>query len=220
MYHENYERYFIGSAAHCATTDSSDSTNGCERIGASPGSMITLDLTSGGSVQLPIAYNSWETMARVGETNGDACSANDFMLIEVPAEQLHLLHPATLHFEGPTALATECTTQIWGYGASSLKLGIDPVHPKEGACLGTINGNWGYLVYLVTPGIPGDSGGMVYNDNGEALGVASVIYYAPYVAANRYTNVQTALQYIETHEDRKIEVVTWDNFNPTLTGLV
>ena len=56
--------------------------------------------------------------------------------------------------------------------------------PKTGASLGRTDGGWGYDVYTVTPGIPGDSGSGFLDAQGRALGTLSTVAIAPLPASN------------------------------------
>ena len=213
--HLNWTRYFLATAAHCVEDGSSDDTNGCTAP-LSDGTKARLLLEGGGTATATIAYTSWDTMQRLGGAGDDACRGNDFALLEVAPLDLDELHPASLHFEAPTGLAERPTPTVYGYGASSLKGGVEEVHPKEGRHLGMANGGWSHHVYLASPGIPGDSGGHIMTSDGKALGVASTILLAPTPASNHYTDLARALAYMEEKEGWAPELVTWDGWDPSL----
>lgn len=215
VFHQDWTRYFLATAAHCVGDDPSGSASGCN-ADVFPDAKATLRLDGGGSAKATIAYTSWGTMQRIDESNADACAANDFALLEIAPDDLDELHPASLHFEAPTGLATAATPTVYGYGASSLKFGLEVVHPKQGQHLGMANGGWSHHVYLATPGISGDSGGHIMTSDGKALGVASTIILSPTPASNHYTDIAKALAYMQEHEGWSPELVTWDGWDPSL----
>ncbi len=229
IFTDNNGRYFVSTAAHCIVPTESTSSNGCTAEYTDLSSTVSeMDLydPSGSiapdSVSLPAYYTSWHAMQDLGENSATACDGNDFALLEVPAEHLGLLHPASLHFRAPTGMPSTSEpvqpagAMIWGYGASTLKLGLSPVHPKQGFVVQMANDNWSYTVYLATPGIPGDSGGHIMTDDGRALGVASTLALAPLALSNNYTNIAKAVEYAEGYLGHDLDIVTWDDFNASL----
>jgi hypothetical protein len=155
-------------------------------------------------------------MSRIKEKDSNTCAGNDFALLEINATEFALAHPASLHFRAPTGLATSPTTDIWGFGASSLKGGVQQLHPKQGRHLGMAYDGWKHHVYLVTPGIPGDSGGHILTSDGQALGIASTVAIAPVTGSNHYTDIAKSLEYMREHEGWAPEIVTWDDFHASL----
>ncbi len=212
LFHQDWTTYYMATAAHCVSDG-----DGCDGDKQTPSGEAELRLEGGGTVRASVAYHSWATMNRIGESNEDTCDGNDFALLELPASAFGELHPASLHFEAPTGLATAATADIWGYGASNLKFGLEIVHPKQGRHLGMAESGWSHLVYLATPGIPGDSGGHIMTKDGQALGIASRIIISPFPGGNYYTDIAKSLGYMEKHEGWAPELVTWDDFNPSLT---
>ena len=229
IFTDNNGRYFVSTAAHCIVPGESTSVDGCSATYTDLSSTVSqMDVydPSGSiapdTVALPAYYSSWHAMQDFNESSAAACNGNDFALLEVPAEHIDLLHPASLHFRAPTGIpATSEALQpagamIWGYGASTLKLGVSPLHPKAGFVLQTANDGWSYTVYLATPGIPGDSGGHIMTDDGRALGVASTLALAPFALSNNYTNISKAIEYAERYLGHDLDIVTWDDFNASL----
>lgn len=207
---EHQGRIFMATAAHCVAQGSS-----CEDGRDMPDQKATLYLTDGTEAAATVAYHSWTTMSRIGEEDNDTCEGNDFALLELAPDAIPLAHPASLHFRAPTALATAPTVEIWGYGQSGLRQGLQDSHPKQGRHLGMAYGGWLHQVYLATPGIFGDSGGHIMTDDGQALGIASTILLAP-PGANHYTDIAMALDYMRQHEGWAPTILTWPDFNASL----
>ena len=207
---------YLASAAHCIAGGDNTQTNGCDAPAAPLGSDVTLHLDGGGEATAKLAYSSWRAMQDANETDAEACSGNDFALLWIDPGDHGLAHPAALHFGGPTGLASTSTDTLYGWGASGLKLGLEAVHPKQGLHLGTANDGWSHWVYLATPGIPGDSGGFITTDDGRALGVASTLQIAPVAGSNHYTDISKAIAYAESHTGVPLEIVTWDDWTPSI----
>lgn len=229
IFTDNKGRYFVSTAAHCIVPGAATSIDGCiaeySDLSATVSVMDLYDPSNSiaeDSVELPAYYSSWHAMQDLEESSPATCNGNDFALLEVPAEHVDLLHPASLHFRAPTGMPSTqedfqpAGAMIWGYGASTLKQGILEIHPKQGFVLQMANEGWSYTVYLGTPGIPGDSGGHIMTDDGRALGIASTLALAPFALSNNYTNISKAVEYAEGYLDHDLEIVTWDDFNPTL----
>ncbi len=216
LFQQDWTHYYLATAAHCVAAGSSEQTDGCNAPLADK-NRARLDLDNGGTAAATIIYSSWATMQRIGETDPATCAGNDFALLKIDEEDLPHVHPASLHFQAPTGLATAPTSTIYGYGASTLKAGIEEIHPKQGQHLGMANGGWSHHVYLATPGIPGDSGGHIMTSDGKALGVASTIILSPTPASNHYTDIAKAIAYMQDHEGWAPELVTWNNWDPSLT---
>ncbi len=218
LFHYKWYRFFIGSAAHCIESIDLNSICGTKPTNVI-GKTATVRSHGGASAATTIAYSSWVTMHNKG---GGSCPDNDFALYELGPEAQKHMHPAVYHLGGPTALADDgygTGAVLYGFGASGLRgnqgiayPGQDAVNAKRGLSLGTS----GYYqqVYYATPGIPGDSGGPALGPNGEALGAASVIYYAPVTGSNGYTLVPDALQYMREREGWAPQLVTYDDWTP------
>lgn len=177
-----------------------------------------------------IAYNSVEVMQELGytyDTHRDACMFNDFALIEITIEDLPLVHPSMLGFGGPTGLADSSTLgtgdEMRGYGSSSLRYGITNIHDNpvtheanhKYAVIMMEDGEFGYDLYSIGQGIPGDSGGPMLTIDGEAWGIASVISYAG--GYNVYARLDVALAFMEEHVGWRPELVTSDDFDSSPT---
>lgn len=170
---------YIGYAAHCAGTGGATATNGCE-AGSLPlgtrvdfvrgGSLLTSGTRLGGGT---LAYSSWLTMQDRGETDANACDYNDFALVKIDAADVSKVNPSIPFFGGPTGIDTDgvgAGEEVYSYGNSSLRAGLEPLSPKYGTSLGTTGDGWSHPVYTLTPGVPGDSGSAFVNADGQALG--------------------------------------------------
>ena len=189
----------VGYAAHCAGDGgAATDTDGC----------LAPSLPTDGSTQVEIegasqpgtlVYSSWETMQRVDETDPDTCLYNDFALVRIHPADHDAVNPSIPHWGGPTGLDTDGTgagETVYGYGNSSLRLGIRALSPKAGVGLGTTAGGWTHPVYTVSPGIPGDSGSALLDADGAAAGVLSTLALAPLPGSNNYSDLASALEYM------------------------
>ncbi len=206
---------YIGQAAHCSGTGAANETNGCLAESLPNGTPVEVD----GAAQLgTMVYNSWITMQGANETDEDACWYNDFALIKLSAADAANVDPRIPHWGGPTgtnATGVPLRQRVYSYGNSSLRLGITPLSPKTGVSLGTTGGGWTHPVYTVTPGIPGDSGSAFLDAQGRALGVLSTIAIAPFTASNNVSDINKAIQYMESHGGPDVTLVLGGAFNGT-----
>ena len=182
---------YVGYAAHCAGLGEATDTNGCEAeslpLGtkvefAEGGSLIGHDTIGTGT----LVYSSWLTMQKLGTTDSDTCEYNDFALVKVDPGSVGDVNPSVPFWGGPTAVDTDGTTageDVFSYGNSSLRGGIEALSPKQGTSLGS-GGGWTHPVYTVTPGVPGDSGSGFLDADGEAIGTLSTLAIAPLPASN------------------------------------
>lgn len=209
---------YIGYAAHCAGDGGeATDTNGC----------LAPSLPADGTVEVEIqgafepgrlVYSSWETMQAVGEDDPNTCASNDFALVEIAAADLAAVNPSIPFWGGPTGLNTEgaaAGSSVHGYGNSSLRLGITALSPKSGVSLGTTADGWRHPTYTLTPGIPGDSGSALLDDQGRAVGVLSTLAFAPLAGSNNYSDLARALDYLRAHTDLDVSLVPGDvTFDP------
>jgi hypothetical protein len=187
---------YIGQAAHCSGTDGSTATNGCESGSLPRGTEVEIE---GASQPGTMVYNSWLTMQEAGESDENTCDYNDFALVQVDPADVDEVNPTIPFFGGPTG-TTDSTSQgetVYSCGNSSLRLGADPLKPKEGKSLGQSGGGWNHQVYTFTPGIPGDSGSAFINADGEAFGVLSTVQLAPFAGSNGVGDLSRELAYME-----------------------
>ena len=172
---------YVGYAAHCAGTGEATDTNGCNVESLPLGTPVTFN--EGGSLLSEgtqvgsgtLAYSSWDTMRKVGESDANACAYNDLALVKVAAGDVGKVNPSIPFWGGPTGIDTDGTAvgdRVWTYGNSSLRFGITARSPHTGISLGddAAAGGWSHPLYTVTPGVPGDSGSAFVSADGKAIG--------------------------------------------------
>ncbi len=189
---------YLGQAAHCSSTGAATDTNGCTSGTLPIGTEVDI---SGADHPGTLAYNSWNTMQAVGETDPDACAYNDFALIRIHPADVDKVNPSIPHWGGPTGLNTTGTTgSVYSYGNSSLRQGITLLSPKLGITSSTEGNGWTHVVNTVTPGIPGDSGSAFLDREGRALGVLSTLGVGlPGGVVNNVSDLSRGLDYLHTH---------------------
>lgn len=205
---------YLGLAAHCL-------------YGLELGSEVRI---AGGEATGTVAYSSWfltghnEPNSPDGDvctnaTDAAECEYNDFALILVDEADRGKVHPAMLHFGGPTGLANSSTVQsfekVLTYGNSGTRLGIDPSGWHEGVVL-LNEGTWTSTVYTATPGVPGDSGSGVMTRDGSALGVLVTIGATPFPASNGVSHLDTLLAWAKEHAGVDVRLATWELLDPGL----
>ncbi|MFL6003407.1 MAG: hypothetical protein ACJ72P_11400, partial [Nocardioides sp.] len=155
---------YIGQAAHCAGTGAATDTDGCDSGSLPLGTRVTFN--RGGSLVSDgeqvgagtIVYSSWLTMQQRNESDANTCAYNDLALIKVDAADVSKVNPTIPFWGGPVGLNTAGTAagdNVYSYGNSSLRGGVEELSPKQGTSLGTDSDGWNHPVYTVTPGIPG-----------------------------------------------------------------
>lgn len=190
---------YIGQAAHCASASTSTMANGCEAEPLPLGTRVEIE---GASNPGTLAYSSWQTMQEVGETDENACAYNDFALVRIAPADVDDTNPSIPFWGGPTGLDPDGTgagDTLVSYGNSSLRLGLDPLKPKQGTSIGDSGDGWSHDVYTVTPGIPGDSGSAFLDAQGRALGVLSTLQVAPQAGSNGVGDLSRELAYMQQH---------------------
>ena len=192
---------YLGQAAHCTSPDGDPlSGSGCESASSALGTPINL---GDSGVTGTLAYSSWLAMQKAGETDDVTCRANDFALIRVPAVAVSSVNPSVPLFGGPVGLASgEQPTgeRIFGYGSSSLRAGLET--PQQGFVVRTEQPGWYHEVYLLPPGVPGDSGGGLIDGQGRAFGVLiSLNTVLP--GSNGATDLAHALAYAQKYSGIK-----------------
>jgi hypothetical protein len=197
---------YVGQAAHCAGTGAATDTNGCD-AGSLPlgtkvdfvenGSLLTAGTTVGTGT---LAYSSWLTMQKNGTTDADACDYNDFALVKVDPQYVATVNPTMPFWGGPVGLDTTGTTagdDVFSFGNSSLRGGVELLSPKQGKSLGDEGNGWSHTVYTATPGIPGDSGSGFLDKDGNALGTLSTVAIAPLAGSNGVGDLAKELAYAQ-----------------------
>jgi hypothetical protein len=203
---------FIGFAAHCAAAgDDATNTDGCDPANAALPLGTAVEV-AGASQPATLAYTSWGTMQKVGESGG-ACAANDFAFAVLHADDAPKAHPAMLTFGGPVALADSRSVgagdKVLTFGNTGLRPGPAALDAREGYVIGQADNGWTTTIYTVTPGLPGDSGSGVLTGSGEALGILVTVGITPFTLSNGVTSLDRALAYASAH-DVDIRLATWE----------
>jgi hypothetical protein len=194
---------YLGQSAHCAGTGAATSTNGCEAESLPLGTKVEVeDAANPGTFPVvgELVYSSWHAMQANGEDPAsETCRFNDFALVKLPAGTS--VDPTVPFWGGPTGLggATSTGDDVYTYGNSSLRLGIEQLKPKRGKSLGTTAGGWSHTVYTLTPGIPGDSGSAFLDAQGRAIGTLSTVAIAPLAASNGVGDLASELAYAQAN---------------------
>lgn len=196
---------YLGQAAHCSSTGAANETNGCLAASMPNGTQVEIeDHRNPGAfpVRGTLVYNSWLTMQGAGEGDEDTCYGNDFALVRLDNVGADAVNPTIPFWGGPTGVASSVGTgdDVFSYGNSSLRFGIEVLKPKRGTNV-LQSGGWHYDVYTVTPGIPGDSGSAFIDSSGRAFGVLSTLAAAPLPASNGVSDVSRAIAYMKAHTD-------------------
>ena len=196
------DRTFLGQAAHCAGTGSATDTSGCTAGSLPLGTPVTIRAADGTARIGTLAYSSWLAMQESGETDQDVCHYNDFALVELAASDVADVNPSIPFFGGPTGLDADGLTRgehVYGYGNSPLRQGIDMLSPQAGLAATDAGAGRGHQVYVLTPGVPGDSGSAYLDGNGNAVGVLSTLNFSPMPGSNGVADLAQALDYAAAH---------------------
>ena len=189
-------RVFLGQAAHCAAPSDSSATdtNGCTSRSLPLGTKVEID---GATQPGRLAYSSWIAMRQARERDPNACAYNDFALVELAAADVRRTNPSVPFFGGPTGLTTGTRpfAEVFSFGNSGLRLGLEATSPKYGLSLGDSARGWTTDVYTATPGVPGDSGSGFLTSSGRAFGTLSTVAFAPFPLSNGVSNLSKQLAY-------------------------
>jgi hypothetical protein len=199
---------YVGYAAHCAGTGAATDTNGCDADSLPLGTKV--DFVEGGSLVTEgtkvgsgtLAYSSWLTMKRTGETDENTCAYNDLALVKVDAADVSKVNPSVPFWGGPVAVDTDGSAagdRVYSYGNSSLRGGVEELSPKTGVSLGDEGDGWSHPVYTVSPGVPGDSGSAFLDGEGNALGTLSTLAIAPLAGSNGVSDLGHELAYAQAN---------------------
>jgi hypothetical protein len=228
VYTDGAGNTYVGYAAHCAGTGAATDTNGCNTASLPLGTKV--DFVEGGSLISEgtrvgggtLAYSSWIAMKNAGETDPNTCAYNDLALVKVDSADVSKINPSVPFWGGPTGIDTDGTAagdNLYTYGNSSLRAGIEELSPHQGVSLGDdpADGGWSHPLYSVTPGVPGDSGSGFMSDGGLAVGVLSTIGLAPLPASNNNGDLAKEMAYASSHGVPGLTLVNGtEPFNPIL----
>jgi hypothetical protein len=199
-------RVYVGYAAHCAGTGEATDTDGCQSGSHPLGTKVRFarggTLVGGGTTvgRGRLAYSSWITEHRLGTTDANTCAANDLALVRVAKGAVSKVTPTVPTWGGPTGLAAAPAQgdQVYTWGYSSLRP-TDAVSAKTGLTTQRTNAGWGFEVYTVSPGVPGDSGSGFMDAGGRAVGVLSTLTLAPTVGSNGVGSLAKELAFAQRH---------------------
>lgn len=210
VYTDSAGNVYVGYAAHCAGTGAATDTDGCKTASLPLGTKVTFN--EGGSLLSEgtqvgsgtLAYSSWLTEKQLGTTDANTCAYNDLALVKVNAADVSKVNPSVPFWGGPTGIDTDGTAagdQVYTYGNSSLRGGLEPLSPHTGISLGDdpADGGWSHPLYTVSPGIPGDSGSGFLSADGTAIGVLSTLGLAPLPASNNIGDLAKELAFAQQH---------------------
>ena len=186
---------YIGQAAHCAGTGSAKDTDGCTTGSLPLGTPVRVE---GATRPGTLAYSSWLTMQRAGETDPYTCYYNDFALVRLDPADIGRTNPTLPFYGGPVGVDPDGTRRgetVFGYGNSELRGGLAALRPKTGKSFGTDASGRTHTVLTLPPGIPGDSGSGYVSADGTALGVLSTLNISPRPGTNGITDLRHALDY-------------------------
>lgn len=200
------DRVYLGQAGHCARIQFEGEQvpgTGCTFASNPVGTPVEIGTTG---ITGRLAYVSFQAMQARHETDASACRFNDFSLVEIPKAAIDKVTPSVPFFGGPTGLNTVGTAfgdLVVGLGNSPTRQDLDALKPKQSVSAGSVDGGWANLVYSVSPGIPGDSGGPYLDAEGRALGSLTSIVLTPPPASNSLTDIARALAYAQAYSGIK-----------------
>ncbi len=221
LYQLNAQTVYLGVAAHCFSPDTNGGVDPCESRNLDIG--FNEVIVENASQPAELAYSSWRAMQEVGETPGSAaCQYNDFALVKLHPDDIANIHPATMAFGGPTALAggiAEVGETIYLYGHSSMHFGARELEAMVGSIVEVDGDGWAYSVVTDTPAVPGDSGGPVLDSQGRALAATSVLSVGVRQdpLRNGVVNIDRALAYAKNHGfiNKGTQLLSWPGFDPS-----
>lgn len=191
------DRTFLAQAAHCGGTGDETQTDGCTSATVPLGTPVTVrgaDRTVTGT----LAWSSWHTMQARGETDPDTCAYNDFALVELPAGAEASVGAAVPFFGGPTQVRDtplQPGTPVFGLANPPGADGTRTVAARAGAVAGAVGGGWGHAVHTMEPGVAGESGSPLLDDEGRAVGILSSLSTTADQPSLEYTDLGRALDY-------------------------
>lgn len=213
VFHDSTDVY-LGQAAHCSgtSTPGPGQPDGCS-LPSLP--LETPVLIEGASRPGTLAYNSWLVMQQIGEDDPEACAYNDFALVKLHPDDHGRVNPSMPHWGGPTGQTDSLALgdTVLGYGSSELALGIQELKPKEGVHKQRSPQGWAHTVFMLTPGIPGDSGSALIDGQGRAFGVLSTLIFLPEPLSNGAVDLTMALDYMRDNTGLK-DVVLAEGTQP------
>jgi hypothetical protein len=183
---------YLGQAAHCSSNSDAGSLDGCVNDSLPLGTPVRI---AGATRPGTLAYNSWIAMDQRNETDSNQCLYNDFALVKLDPADYGLVNPSVRFTGGPTGLIQNVVdnSRVFGSGSHISDAGIQP-HAKSGRSLRQGGGGLAHVVQLGPPGISGDSGSGLVDEQGRAFGVLST--YSPRRQLNGAGNLSRMLDYM------------------------
>lgn len=192
-------KLYLGQAAHCTGTGNADEVDGCKAKSLPLGTEIKIQ---GASKPGKLAYNSWLAMQEQDETDPNLCMYNDFALVEIDPADEAKVNPSVPKYGGPVGVrqaGLPAGAKVYSYQNSSLRIGAEPLSPKEGLNLRDDGDGRSHEVATITPGVPGDSGSGFLDADGNALGILSTLNLSPAPGTNGVADLGKALAYANDH---------------------
>lgn len=188
---------YLGQAAHCSGTGLPNQINGCETGVLPIGAPVQIE---GATQPGRIVYNSWVTMQQHSEQNENTCYGNDFALVRIDPADRARVNPSVPFWGGPNGIdsGSGFGDSVYAYGKSQLRLGVSALSPQFGFSTGQDGDGWSHVVYMITPGVPGDSGSAYLGPDGGALGTLSTISV---LLSNQVSDLGRVLHYMRVHSD-------------------
>jgi hypothetical protein len=127
----NSQHVYVGQAAHC----SGKYAWGCRSTTTyGVGTRVRIQ---GASRPGRIVYNSWDTMADVGEQRAQACYGNDFALVQLDDADMRRVNPSVPLWGGPTGAGGRSSlgSPVYSYANSTL---TGPTTPRVGVDTGAV----------------------------------------------------------------------------------
>lgn len=149
-----------------------------------------------------LVYNSWQTMAEIGERDDHTLDYNDFAVFYIDSASRSDAHPARLGLGGPTGMADPASL-----AAGDVLRSYRPGATSD-AVVTTTAGDWAFLVYGLPPALPGQMGGAVLTPEGEAVGVEVNLGVTTIPGANGVARLDTMMAYAAKHAKLDMVLLT------------
>lgn len=180
---------YLGTAAHCVD-------------GVPVGGHLSI---AGQEASGTLAYSGWAVDSTQEEAEG-----HDFALVKINASDRDLVHPAVLHWGGPTGMEDTPTVGdsvvIYGNSTVSARAFVEELRPGRGVI--TDAGQRTFDAAAALPGYHGDSGAPAMSAEAQALGVLTRVEPTVFGPLNRYVLLGPALDEARNH-GLDVTVATW-----------
>lgn len=192
VFNDSAGNVYLGQAAHCSSNNDGGSLDGCVNDSLPLGTPVRV---AGATRPGTLAYNSWIAMDQRKETDFNQCQYNDFALVKLDPADYGLVNPSLRFSGGPTGVVQNVVddSRVFGFGNNLSDTANQP-HAKSGKSLRQGGGGLAHVVQLRPPGIFGDSGSGLVDEQGRAFGVLST--YSPRRQLNGAGNLSRMLDYM------------------------